>query len=205
MMHLLTLGAIGLAALSALLLVGFLVIAPRLGVAVKLGLFFAIGAMPASAALLGNVKNLETVKERRFCGSCHNMAPYTKDAADPLSTSTASFHSRNEHFGQESCYTCHRDYSMYGGVITKMDGLKHVWIYYFGEASDPIKLYRPHQNASCIRCHSTTLPRFAKVSAHKAATLEYIREGTMSCIRSGCHGPMHNVPGAAKSGEEAVR
>jgi cytochrome c-type protein NapC len=38
------------------------------------------------------------------------MGPYVRDAEDPGSQSLAAIHSRNNRFGEQSCYVCHADY-----------------------------------------------------------------------------------------------
>jgi cytochrome c-type protein NapC len=135
--------------------------------------------------------------QRDFCGSCHTMTPYTSDAANPFSDSLASLHSRNELFGDRSCYVCHADYGMYGTVSTKLSGMKHVWEYYSEfrdipaqEALPLIHLYRPYPNANCMQCHSTRIAGWMEVDEH-ASAVEPIRSGAMSCASFGCHGPSH--------------
>jgi nitrate/TMAO reductase-like tetraheme cytochrome c subunit len=186
----LTLIALASAAIAALLLTAFLVWRPGLTVPIKLLLLLALGVLPIVAAGAGNLSGFEAMKQQKFCGSCHNMAPYVSDAQNLHSASTAALHSRNAHFGGQSCFTCHRDYSMYGGVITKLDGMKHVWAYYVQPSTRPLALYRPYQNEHCMRCHSTTAASYRKVPVH-AEMLPNIRENGVSCIGAACHGPIH--------------
>jgi cytochrome c-type protein NapC len=193
----LALAAVIAALLAATMLVGFLLRRPRLDWLTKLLLFVAMGILPIAAAIAGNVSGLETMKDRRFCGSCHNMVPYARDAADLLSSSMAAVHSRNQHFGEQSCFTCHRDYGMYGGVVTKLDGLKHVWAYYYERPDKrPLALYHPMQNDRCTRCHSTQLRTWRKVMEHQAV-LENIQQNGVSCMGRACHGPAHGTVRAA--------
>jgi cytochrome c-type protein NapC len=185
--------ALGCAALAAVILLAFLRSRRPVDGTTKVLLLVGIGVLPLGAAVSGNLAGLEQMKERRFCGSCHEMTPYTRDAADPLSMSTAAVHSRNAHFGEQSCFTCHKDYSMYGGIVTKLDGLKHVWVHYAkGGPTGKLKTYRPYQNALCQRCHSTTAPAYLKVDPHRE-TLENIRGGGVSCVGAACHGPVHDT------------
>ena len=57
----------------------------------------------------GNMAGYEYTLKRPFCGSCHVMGPYIRDAEDAKSNSLAAIHSRNHRFGEESCYTCHAE------------------------------------------------------------------------------------------------
>src|ERR1700689_4149792 len=92
------------AALSAVILVGYLVIRPPLVRATKLGLLLGLGVFPIGAAFAGNVQGFEATKARTFCGSCHVMALHRADSDDRASGSLAARHGRNAMFGDENCY-----------------------------------------------------------------------------------------------------
>jgi hypothetical protein len=193
----LTAAALVCAAGAAAILLWYLVRRPPLGPTTKVALLFGFGVLPLGAALSGNLVGFEETTTRAFCGSCHTMEPYTDDAADPASVTLAAMHSRNEHFGPRSCYTCHSDYGMFGTVATKINGLRHVWMYYTEYRSIPIEeslprieIYAPIPNYTCTRCHSTTLPGWSEVPDHVALSGE-LRDGRVSCTSDGCHGPAH--------------
>jgi hypothetical protein len=193
-LRLLTWVSLGCAAVSAVLLLHYLLRRPPLTMGVKFSLLLGIAVLPAAAALIGNVVGYEVTKRRDFCASCHTMTPFVRDAADPQSTSLAALHSRNSSFGEESCYTCHRDYALFGAVTTKLKGMRHLWAYYTKPTPDPaaIHLYAPFPNGNCTWCHSTTLPGWLDEPEH-GAMVEEIRAGTASCATEGCHGPPHPV------------
>jgi cytochrome c-type protein NapC len=178
--------------ISILILVWYLARRPPLGRMTKVLLLFGLGVMPLGVALTGNIAGFEYTLKRQFCGSCHVMLPYTQDAEDPSSTSLAAVHSRNHSFGEESCYTCHADYQLFGAMTTKVNGLKHLFYYVteyantgpMGEGGKPIHMYKPFQNGMCTRCHSTTAPNWLKNENH-AGVIEDIRKGETKCID--CH------------------
>jgi cytochrome c-type protein NapC len=97
---------------------------------------------------------------------------------------------------------------MFGTVITKIGGLRHVWYYYteyqyytVEEARPKIHIIAPFPNASCMHCHSTDVPIWREVDEH-AAALDDLREGTISCASAACHGPPHPpAPGEEEEGE----
>jgi len=138
------------AAAAAAILLWYLVRRPPLGRVTKVLLLLGLGLLPVIVALTGNIAGYEFTLSRQFCGSCHVMGPYIRDAADPKSQSLAAIHSRNRKFGDQSCYTCHADYDMFGAITTKMTGLKHLYYYVTeyagtgpdGEGGPPIKLYK---------------------------------------------------------------
>jgi cytochrome c-type protein NapC len=190
--QLLKLTALVASAIAIVILVWYIVRRPPLGRLTKVLLLFGLGVMPLGVALTGNISGFEYTLKRQFCGSCHVMLPYTQDAEDPRSTSLAAVHSRNHAFGEESCYTCHADYALFGAMTTKVNGLKHLYYYVteyantgpFGEGGPKIHMYRPFQNGMCTRCHSTASPYWLKNEEH-AGVIEDLRKGDAKCVD--CH------------------
>jgi nitrate/TMAO reductase-like tetraheme cytochrome c subunit len=189
--------AIAGAAMAAAILVWFLLRGPALVRTTKIVLLFGMGVFPLATASTGNVVAVERSTRREFCASCHVMLPWTDDAANPHSTSLASIHSRNAWFGEEPCYSCHADYGMYKAVKAKMSGMRHVYEYvvrYHAVSADQavksIRIHRPYPNANCIQCHSTRAPGWKSVPDHQSMIAE-LRAGRVSCVGSGCHGPVH--------------
>jgi len=189
--------ALGCAALSVGLLIGYLIVRPKLSSATKLVLLFGIGVLPIGTAANGNVAGYHATKTRTFCSSCHVMTPFGDDVANPHSTSLAARHGRNEEFGGEACYMCHADYGMFETVVTKIGGMRHVYEYALhfhqlsvDEALPKIHIRNPFPNATCMRCHSTEAPGWRRVGDHRSL-LDQARGGSVSCASSGCHGPAH--------------
>jgi nitrate/TMAO reductase-like tetraheme cytochrome c subunit len=203
---------IACAVLSAAILVAYLVFRPPLVHATKLWLLLGLGVFPIGAAFSGNVQGFETTKKREFCGSCHVMALHQADSDDRASGSLASRHARNAMFGSENCYVCHADYGMFGTVMTKAGGMRHVWLYLteyrktpVEEAKKTIRLRDPVQmNDNCMLCHSTEGTLWLKVPDHHAL-LEAARAGRIGCASEGCHGlahPFFRGPDAPGTGEK---
>jgi nitrate/TMAO reductase-like tetraheme cytochrome c subunit len=160
-------------------------------------LLFGLGVFPIGAAGAANIQGYEATQKRHFCGSCHVMTPYSDDSANKASLGLASRHARNDAFGSQNCYSCHADYGMYGTVLTKMGGMRHVWLYYtefhgmsLEEAREKIHLVKPYPNASCMHCHSTEAQGWLRVDEHRAS-LQDVRAQRMSCASPGCHGFAH--------------
>ncbi|HEX8792414.1 MAG TPA: NapC/NirT family cytochrome c [Polyangiaceae bacterium] len=207
--------ALSLAALAAAILVTYLVTRPPLVRATKLWLLLGLGILPIGAAFAGNVQGFEATKEREFCGSCHVMVPHAHDSEDLSSNSLAARHARNPYFGSENCYACHADYGMFGTLVTKTGGMRHVWLYVteyrntpIEEAKKTIALRAPEKmNGNCMQCHSTEDALWLKVSDHRSSLGE-VRTGRVSCASEGCHGLAHPFwqgpkapPEQAKQGE----
>jgi cytochrome c-type protein NapC len=189
--------AIVCSALATLVLLWFLVKRPELTGQVKFLLLLGFGVLPIGTALTGNIAGFEHTKHRPFCGSCHVMTPYRLDSDDPLSKTLAAAHARNEEFGPDNCYACHREYGAFSTVMTKLGGMRHVYEYYthyqyvdLKTSLTEIELYKPMANASCTRCHSTRVGTWLAVADHRS-TLDRLRNGQVSCASEGCHGPAH--------------
>jgi cytochrome c-type protein NapC len=163
----------------------------------RLWLLLGLGVLPLGTAGTANVTGFQATQSRTFCGSCHVMIPHAGDSEDPSSHSLAAIHARNHAFGHDNCYACHKDYGMYGYVLTKAGGMRHVWLYlteYRGmpleEAKRDIRIRHPLPNANCMYCHTTTAPTWLSVADH-ASSLEGVRSGKVSCVGTGCHGYAH--------------
>jgi cytochrome c-type protein NapC len=186
------------ASLAAVILFWFLILRPQLTGHVKLLLLLGIGVFPVTAAMTGNVVGLHETQQREFCGQCHVMQPWVQDAQNPSSGSLSALHARNPAFGEANCYTCHANYEMYGTIATKINGLHHVWEYYAAggrdltehAATQQISLYEPFPNRTCMECHSTRTRRWLAQDDHRGILTE-LRQGSVSCVSGGCHGPAH--------------
>jgi cytochrome c-type protein NapC len=95
-----------------------------------------------------------------------------------------------------ACYTCHTDYAMFGGLKTKIHGLRHVYVQYFGTIPKPadIKLYSPFANDTCLHCHLGSR-KFEEVNGHHKTPdmLSQVKTGKLSCMSSRCHDTVHEV------------
>jgi nitrate/TMAO reductase-like tetraheme cytochrome c subunit len=203
----LTFMALVCAAISAGLLLFYLVRRPPLTNTVKVGLLLGLGVFPIGVAAAGNIEGFQATEKREFCGSCHVMTAHAADSDDRASASLASRHARNKLFGDDNCYMCHADYGMYGTMMTKIGGMRHVWLYYtqyrtttIEEAKKTIHLRQPFPNDNCMQCHSTEDQIWLKLPDHKAA-LEDVRADRVSCASVGCHGLAH--PNFRPPGESA--
>ena len=194
---------------AAAILIVYLVKRPALDLRVKLWLLLGLGLLPALAAAFSTISGMQRTTQREFCGSCHVMGAHFEDTSNAASQSLAARHSRNPFFGDKSCYVCHADYGMYGYAMTKVGGLRHVYLYYFGgyremsleQAKKDIHLVKPYDNLNCRQCHTTTLHDWRRVPDHESLKAE-LESNKVSCASSGCHGYAHPF---TKPAEEAHR
>lgn len=186
---------LGVAALLALL-VGF---RPGLTRATggKILAFVALFMFPFLALGGGVSLQMERAQSTAFCLSCHTMTEHGRSLwVEDVGYLAASHVQNNRVPRDRACYTCHTDYAMFGGIRSKIRGLRHVYVQYLGQIPPPdqIKLYEPYNNRECLHCHQGGR-KFLEHSAH-ARTPDQMQKMTsnqLSCTSSRCHDIVHDV------------
>ena len=148
--------------------------------------------IPAAWATAVTMQGLNSMTSVEFCGSCHIMEPYLASLELEDEDAVPAMHYQNNWVPQETaCYDCHTEYSMFGDVKAKINGLKHVWVNYAGEkpAQGQIKLYSPYANRDCLRCHEPA--KNFRISDGHVDDLEELLSGETSCLD--CHDVMHEI------------
>jgi cytochrome c-type protein NapC len=181
----------------AIFLVAFLIARPSVTLTRggKQLVFVVLFLLPVLAASLGAAEHMRRSEETQFCLSCHIMEPYGKSLLIDDGTYVPAAHFQNGRIPRdEACYTCHTDYALYGGVVAKLHGLRHVYIQYLGHATNPIQLYTPYNNRECLHCHEGSRS-FEEAVVHSAdpAIMAAIKSNQTSCVSSGCHQSVHDV------------
>jgi cytochrome c-type protein NapC len=125
-----------------------------------------------------------------FCLSCHEMRDHGKSLFVDNRQALAAVHYQNRLVDRETvCYSCHKDYAMFGDVKAKLNGLRHVWAHYIAGVPKKIELYQPYPNSNCLHCHDD-MRRFVEGPAHKPV-LSALYAGTTSCLS--CHRIAHDM------------
>jgi cytochrome c-type protein NapC len=158
----------------------------------KIVAFLALFIVPVVAAGVGASEHMERSEQTQFCLSCHIMEPYGRSlyVDDPAYIPAAHF--QNHRIPAETaCYTCHTDYAMFGTVHAKLEGLHHVYVYWFGTPMKPIRLYQPYNNRECLHCHAGA--RSFEENPMHSAMMGELKSNGLSCATSGCHDTFHGV------------
>lgn len=125
-----------------------------------------------------------------FCLSCHEMQRYGKSLFADNRAALSAVHYQNRLVDRDgTCYACHADYAMFGDVKAKLNGLRHVWVHYFGKIPEKMALYQPYATANCLHCHDDAR-RFLEAPPHQPV-LESLYAGKLSCL--GCHKVAHDL------------
>jgi cytochrome c-type protein NapC len=125
-----------------------------------------------------------------FCLSCHEMQRHGKSLFADNRQALAAVHYQNRLVDRETvCYSCHKDYAMFGDVKAKLNGLRHVWAHYIAGVPKKIELYQPYPNSNCLHCHDDSR-RFLEGVAHRPIA-GALAAGTTSCLS--CHRIAHDM------------
>jgi cytochrome c-type protein NapC len=183
--------------LIAIVLIALLVSRPQVTATRggKILAFVALMVFPVLAGSLGVTEHMEKSKTTGFCLSCHVMEDYGKSLrVDDRSFLPAVHFQNNMVPRDQACFTCHTDYTMFGGVSAKLRGLKHVFVQYMGKPAQPIKLYTPYNNRECLHCHQGARS-FEESESHvkDPNAMARMRANQLSCSSSDCHNIIHRV------------
>ena len=128
--------------------------------------------------------------QTRFCLSCHEMQRHGKSLFVDNKQALAAVHYQNRLVERDStCYSCHKDYGLFGDAKAKLNGLRHVWAHYIRGVPEKITLYKPYPNANCLHCHDDAR-RFVENPAHRPV-FDALQSGSLSCL--GCHRVAHDL------------
>lgn len=156
----------------------------------KLLLLLILGVAPALVGLATFALSFQRAERVSFCASCHTMTPWVDDLHNPSSSSLASRHFNNRWILDNQCYTCHANYGLFGPILTKLESMRHVAIYYgLMHMPKEIQLTKPFPNSNCLQCHGHAA-QFKTKPVH-AAVMTSLLNNQLSCIT--CHRPIHTV------------
>jgi cytochrome c-type protein NapC len=163
--------------------------------------FLALFLLPSMALWGGISQHMERAKTTEFCLSCHTMEDYGRSLrVNDKSYLPAAHYQNNRVPRDRACYTCHTDYTMFGGLKDKWRGLSHVYVQYLGTIpkTGEIKLYQPFHNRECLHCHAGARS-FLETSAHQKTPdlIEKANNNQLSCMSSRCHDTVHDVTSLA--------
>ena len=156
----------------------------------RLALLFGVLLLPLVAFGTGASRAYSESSTTTFCLSCHEMGDHGRSLfVDDRAVLPAVHYQKRLVDRDRACYQCHANYSMFGDVKAKYNGLRHVWVHYLGEVPAQFELYEPYPNANCLHCHDDARG-YLEAPAH-AGQFEAIAAGDKSCLE--CHGRGHDL------------
>jgi NapC/NirT cytochrome c family, N-terminal region len=154
--------------------------------------FVGLCVLPAMCMVGGMNAHMVRSEQRRFCISCHAMAPYGQSLYLDDPKFLPAQHFQNHRVPPDmACYECHADYSIYGPLKDKMRGLTRIYMQYVSKPPNPITIPGGYSNLQCLHCHGGARA-FVENPVH-SAMIDTLTSNQMSCLTSGCHDAVHDV------------
>jgi cytochrome c-type protein NapC len=175
-------------------LVGVFFLRPSVtaGTGGKILAFMAMCALPAVCVGGGLFSQMQRSEQTKFCISCHAMENYGKSLYVDDPSYLPAKHFQNHRVPADmACYACHADYTIYGPVKDKYQGLKRVYMQYISKPPEHITIPGGYNNHQCLRCHSGA--RGFEENAIHQSIMDTLTSNQVSCISSGCHDTIHNA------------
>ena len=156
----------------------------------RIALLVGIVVLPLLLSI-GNLSfGFHESSQTRFCLSCHEMQRHGQSLFVDDKHALAAAHYQNRLIDRETvCYSCHKDYALFGDARAKLNGLRHVWAHYVAGVPEKLALYKPYSSANCLHCHDDAR-RFREQPAH-APVMDAITSGGTSCLS--CHQVAHDM------------
>jgi len=156
----------------------------------RLVLLVGLLALPLLLSAANFSYGVHQSSRTQFCLSCHEMLDNGKSLFVDSKQALAAFHYQNRLVDRDTvCYSCHKDYAMFGDVKAKLNGLRHVWAHYVTGVPKKIELYNPYPNSNCLHCHDDARS-FVDAAAHRPV-LGALSAGSISCLT--CHRIAHDM------------
>jgi cytochrome c-type protein NapC len=158
----------------------------------KILAFVALFILPALCVAEGMSVHMQRSEQTRFCISCHVMEPYGRSLYRDSPNYLPAAHFQNHRVPADTaCFSCHGDYTIYGPLKNKLQGITRIYLQYISTPPKHITIPGGYNNNQCLRCHAGA--RDFEANPIHQALMDSLKSNQMSCISSGCHDTVHNV------------
>ena len=160
----------------------------------KILAFIGLCALPALCLVGGMNTHVQRSEQTQFCISCHVMIPYGQSLYVDDASHIPAQHFQNHRVPADTaCHACHADYTIYGPLKDKLQGLKRIYAQYVSTPPDPaaIRIAGGFKNAQCLQCHLGARS-FEENPVH-GAMMDSLKSEQASCLTSGCHDTAHDI------------
>jgi cytochrome c nitrite reductase small subunit len=104
----------------------------------KILAFIGLCVLPALCLVGGMNTHVQRSEQTQFCISCHVMVPYGQSLYVDDPGHIPAQHFQNHRVPADAaCHACHADYTIYGPLKDKMQGLKRIYMQYVSTPPDP--------------------------------------------------------------------
>jgi len=158
----------------------------------KILAFMALFILPGLCVGGGMATHMQRSEQTRFCISCHAMTPYGESLYVDDRQYIPAAHFQNHRIPVETaCYACHADYTIYGPLKDKLQGIIRIYMQYVSSPPQMISIRGGYSNLQCLHCHGGA--RSFEADPIHQAIMDTLKSNQTSCISSGCHDTVHNV------------
>ena len=158
----------------------------------KVMAFIGLCVLPALCIGMGMSTQMQRSEQTRFCISCHQMAPFGQSLYVDDAKYIPAQHFQNHRVPADmACYACHTDYTIFGPLKDKLQGITRIYVQYLSTPPDPASIRVPggYKNAQCLHCHLGAR-NFEEKPAH-SAMMDSLKSNQKSCLT--CHNMAHDV------------
>lgn len=160
----------------------------------KIALLAGAVVLPVVTSAGSMAVGINESSRTQFCLNCHEMQNHGKSLFADNPRALAALHYQNRLIERDTaCYSCHKDYAMFGDIKAKLNGLRHVYVHYLAGVPKKVELYQPYPNSNCLHCHADAR-RFLEAQPH-AAVMEKVLSNDTSCLT--CHNVAHDMASVA--------
>jgi cytochrome c-type protein NapC len=158
----------------------------------KILAFVALCVLPALCIGTGMSTHMQRSEQTKFCVSCHSMENYGKSLYVDDPNYIPAQHFQNHRVPADmACYACHADYTIYGPLKDKLQGITRIYKQYVSRPPERIQIRGGYSNLQCLHCHAGARS-FEENPVH-VAVMDSLTSNQMSCISMGCHDTVHNA------------
>jgi hypothetical protein len=120
------------------------------------------------------------------------MAPYGQSLYVDDPAYIPAQHFQNHRVPVEQiCYACHADYTIYGPLKDKLQGITRIYMQYVTTPPNPNRIKGDYNNSQCLHCYAGA--RSFEGNPVHVAMMDSLKTNQLSCISSRCHDTAHNV------------
>lgn len=162
------------------------------GVTGKILAFVALAILPAMCIDAGMSTHMQRSEQTQFCISCHAMETHGLSLyVDDPSYIPAQHFQNHLVPADTACYACHTDYTIFGPLKDKLQGMKRIYLQYVSTPPKVIVISGGYSNLQCLHCHAGA--RGFEENPIHSAMMASLTSNQVSCITSGCHDTIHNA------------
>ena len=133
------------------------------GTMARFWLSSALCVLPALCIVAGMNTHVQRSEQTQFCISCHVMVPYGQSLYIDDAKYIPAQHFQNHRVPADmACYACHADYTIYGPLNDKLQGMKRIYFQYVSTPPDPASIGYRADSRTLSACTAILAPAVSR-------------------------------------------